>query len=294
MKKLLLATTILGMTAGFAAAEVKLSGSAAMGVGRDGEGSGDLYKDAGYHIYSSGELDVAATAVTDAGVEFGMSTSVSFGTSYSFADDDGFAAEDGTIGAPTLTAKGKFGTVTFADDGIDMLYDDATAGDFGYNYSVGALSLDLVYDVDGTTSAEPAVDNNMDWSATAAYTVSGVALSVTGDANDSYTASAAYTMGAITGTLETDSDATVVDGEAVNTLTVAYAKGPISAEASTATDDTWSVSLGYAVNSMSVDISTDDADAWEATASYDLGGGAKFVGGANYAEDGYAGVELSF
>ena len=36
MKKILLATTILGMTAGFAAAEVKFSGSASMGVARQG------------------------------------------------------------------------------------------------------------------------------------------------------------------------------------------------------------------------------------------------------------------
>ena len=99
MKKILLATTILGMTAGFAAAEVKISGSASMGIANDGV-------DDAFHVYNSGELDFAATVVSDAGVEFGMSTSVSFGNTYSFGDgEDAFDSGDGIIGSPTLTAR---------------------------------------------------------------------------------------------------------------------------------------------------------------------------------------------
>ena len=277
MKKILLATTVLAMSAGFAAADVKLSGSASMGIANDGVGDA-------FEVYNSGELDFAATVVSDSGVEFGMSTSVSFGNSYSFGDGaDAFGTEDGTVGAPTLTAKGAFGTLTFANDGVDQLYSDDTAGDVGFAYTAGDLSLNIVSDVDASTGVE--------WSASVGYTMSGVALSYTADALNSYNASASYTSGGITGTIETDSDA---GEDAVNTLTVAYSANGMSAEYSASTDDSWSASAGYSANGLSVDVSTDQDAAWEATTSYDLGGGATLVAGMNAGEEAYAGVDLSF
>ncbi|MEY4779136.1 MAG: hypothetical protein RLZZ607_449, partial [Pseudomonadota bacterium] len=68
MKKILLATTSLGMTAGFAAADVKVSGSASMGIAN--EGVGDVFQ-----VYNSVKIKFGASVVTDAGLEFGMSTS---------------------------------------------------------------------------------------------------------------------------------------------------------------------------------------------------------------------------
>jgi outer membrane protein OmpU len=284
MKKILLATTILGMTAGFAAAEVKISGSASMGIARDGDNTVQHGNNDGeFHVYNSGTIAFGATVVSDAGVEFGMSTDVTFGNSYSFADDEGFATEEALIGAPTLTAKGAFGTLTFADDGIDQLYSDAPAGDVSYAYSAGDLSFTIVSDVDASTV--------VDWSANVGYTMSGVALSLTTDANDSYNVSASYTTGGITGTIETDSEA---GADAVNTLTVAYAANGMSVEVSADSADSTSISVGYSANGMSVDLSTDQDAAWEATTSYDLGGGATLVAGMNAGEEAYAGVDLSF
>jgi hypothetical protein len=272
------------MSAGFAAADVKVSGSASMGIANDG------VHDA-FEVYNSGELDFAATVVSDAGVEFGMSTSVSFGNSYSFGDgEDAFGTEDGTIGAPTLTAKGAFGTLTFANNGVDNLYSDATAGDVGFAYTVGDLSFNLVSDVDQSNEDED-LEENIGWSASVGYTVSGVALSYATDASSSYSASASYTTGGITGTIGTDKFGT---DDAVNTLTVAYSANGMSAEYSASTDDSWSASVGYSANGMGVDVSTDQDAAWEATTSYDLGGGATLVAGANAAEEVYAGVDLSF
>ncbi|MFM2351343.1 MAG: hypothetical protein RIR04_2309 [Pseudomonadota bacterium] len=295
MKKILLATTILGMTAGFAAAEVKISGSASMGIANDGDATVQGGVD-GYQVYNSGELDFAATVVSDAGVEFGMSTSVSFGNSYSFGDGvHAFAGEDGTIGAPTLTAKGAFGTLTFANDGVDMLYNDDFAGDVGFAYTAGDLSFNVVSDLDASNA--DLLDDHLnpapqaEWSANVAYTMSGVALSMTADSMDSYNVSASYTSGGITGTVETDSDA---GADAVNTLTVAYAANGMSVEVSGDTADYTSIAVGYSANGLSVDVSTDSNDEWEATTSYDLGGGATLVAGTNYGEEVYAGVDLSF
>ena len=283
MKKLLLATTMLAGTAGFAAAEVTWSGSASMGVARDGEVSGTAFTDDGIHVYSSGTLDIAASTETDGGLTISLSTSVSFGTSYSFADDDGFAAEDGTIGEPTLAISGAFGTLTFSNDNIDQLYSDDESGDVSYTYSVGDLSLGLVYDVDNT--------NAYDWSASASYKVSGVTLAAVVDAEDSYNLSAAYEINGLTATVETDSDA---GADAVNTLTLGYAVDAFSGEISADDAEGWSIAVGYEANGIGVDLSTDEANAWEATASYDLGGNASLEAGVNYVHDGYAGVTFSF
>ena len=276
MKKILLATTILSMSAGFAAAEVKLSGSAHMGVARDAAGT--------FAVYNSAAIDAAATVVSDSGVEFGMSTSVSFGHSYTFGDGDTFATEAGTLGAPKLTAKGSFGTLTFKDGGVDQLYSDGTAGDVGYNVTSGDLALGLVMDVNGDTAVA--------WSASVGYAMAGVALSAALDDSNSYKASIGYTMGSITGTLGTDSEASAA--AAVNTLTVAYAADGMTAKLSTSTDATYSIALGYSANGMGVDVSTNQDSEWAATASYDLGGGAKVVGGMNFTQDAYAGVDLTF
>ena len=155
-----------------------------------------------------------------------------------------------------------------------------------YAYSAGDLSFTIVSDVDANTT--------VDWSANVGYTMSGVALSLTADANDSYNVSASYTTGGITGTIETDYDATAVAPEAVNTLTVAYAANGMSVEVSADSADSTSISVGYSANGMSVDYSTDQDSLWEANASYDLGGGASLVAGMNYSEDAFAGINLSF
>jgi len=100
MKKILLATTVLAMSAGFAAADVKVSGSASMGIANDGVAN-DVD---GYEVYSSVKIKFGASVVSDSGIEFGASTSVSGGHSYSFGDGaDAFDGEDGTLGGPTLT-----------------------------------------------------------------------------------------------------------------------------------------------------------------------------------------------
>lgn len=284
MKKILLATTVLAMSAGFAAADVKVSGSASMGIANDGDATVAGGVD-GYEVYNSVKIKFGASVVTDAGVEFGMSTSVSGGHSYSFGDGaTAFDDESGEVGAPTLTAKGAFGTLTFANDGVDMLYDDGFAGDVGFAYTAGDLSFNVVSDIDANNT-------DAEWSANVSYTMSGVSLSMTADAMDSYNVSASYTSGGITGTIETDSDA---GADAVNTLTVAYAANGMSVEVSGDTTDYTSIAFGYSANNLSVDVSTDSDSEWEATTSYDLGGGASLVAGMNHAEEAYAGVDLSF
>jgi outer membrane protein OmpU len=274
MKKVLLATTALVLSAGIASAEYSLTGSAAAGIGRDNNGDG-ANNNGEFHVYNSGSIDIAASTETANGLTIAVSTSVSFGTSFAF-DDGGFADEDGAIGAPTLTISGSGVTLTFADDGVDHLQNDDDAGDVGVSYSSDTMSVGAVLDVDGT---------NYDWSANGSFTTSGVTVSAAFDANEDYTLGVAYSAGAVSASLETDGD--------VNTLGLGYSAEGMSASIEMSDDSTWSVEAGYSANGMGITVATDDASAWSATASYDLGG-ASLDAGITSEDIAYAGMSFSF
>ena len=97
MKKILLATTVLVGTAGFAAAEVTLSGSAVMGVGGDGDTT-----------VSKMETYVTFTGAgeTDGGLSFGLSSTMA-----TYSVEDGSFADDGT----SVFISGAFGKLSMGD-----------------------------------------------------------------------------------------------------------------------------------------------------------------------------------
>jgi outer membrane protein OmpU len=286
MKKVLLATTALVLSAGIASAEISFSGSAATGIGRDdvngrdGLVSGDegfhASNDGEFHVYNSGSIDISASTETANGLTIGVSTSVDFGTSFAF-DDGGFASEGGTIGAPTLTISGSGVTLTFADDGVDHLQDDDEAGDVGVAYSSDTMSVGVVLDVDSSSANQ--------WSANGSFTTSGVTVSASFDDLEAYNLGVAYSAGAVSASLETDGD--------VNTLGLGYSAEGMSASIEMSDDSTWSVEAGYSANGMGITVATDDASAWSATASYDLGG-ASLDAGFTSEDIAYAGMSFSF
>ena len=268
MKKILLATTILGMTAGFASAEIAFTGAATAGFAKNATAS--------VSAYSSLKLSVAATGETDSGLTFGASTSVSAGETYDLADDDGFAGEDGKFGTPSIFIAGSFGKVTFANNDFDF-YDDATGkADVKYEGTFGAVSVGLISDVD-----------NGGYSAKLGYSANGIALSADSDSTNRWNASAAYTMGAVTATLSSN------EGN-VTTLKVAYAANGISASVAADNANDWDLALGYAANGMSIGVSTDEESKWTATAGYDLGGGLSLAAGSNYTNDAFIGAKMAF
>ena len=99
MKKILLATTVLGMTAGFAAADVSVSGDARMGVvSTDGDS-----------VFSSRmRIKFSGSGTTDGGLSFGGS----------FRANDAQGAKAGTAGSVFIS--GAFGKISMGDvDGGD-------------------------------------------------------------------------------------------------------------------------------------------------------------------------------
>ena len=147
MKKILLATTVLAMTASVAAAEVAVSGSARMGIVNDGTDT---------QFSSRVRIVFTGSGTTDGGLSFGAEMR---------ADQDGGNTDGTNNGDSTVYISGAFGKLTMGDvaDGaadnlvgqvsgvgytniqdlqeIGFLGGDATAA--RYNYTSGALEFAL-------------------------------------------------------------------------------------------------------------------------------------------------------
>jgi len=153
MKKILLATTLLASTAGFAAAEVAVTGTARMGVTADTE-SGDAQFSSRFRVIFT------ASGETDGGLTFGASVrNDQVGTGVNGIREDGTRNGDSTV-----YISGAFGKLTMGDTGnaadslvaqvsgvgytslgsmneISWLPKDTTGAQ--YEYSAGALTFAL-------------------------------------------------------------------------------------------------------------------------------------------------------
>ncbi len=274
MKKILLATTMLVGTAGWASAEVAFSGSAAAGVARDG--------DTPFETYSSVGLDVTFSGATDNGLEFGATFGVSAGRSYDFGEDPlaRFADEDGTFGMPEIYISGSFGKIAFSDDNFDF-YDDANgSGDVQYTGTFGAITVGVTADVDAS-----------EFSGSADATFSGITVHADADTYAEYNASAAYTLGAFTA--KVGAGMSDVDGTTYF-VTGTYVAGAITAEATYNDDSSYDLSLDYSANSISAGVTYDDAGDYTVTAGYDLGGGLTLEAGYDNDASAFIGAAMSF
>jgi outer membrane protein OmpU len=281
MKKILLATTVLVGTAGFAFAEVALTGSATMGVAREGNDVTKVAANDG-ETYSSAGLAIAMSAESDNGLAFGASVSMTAGQTYSFGDSaDGFTAESGAFGEPEVFISSEFGKLSAKQQGYNFFVNDSDDdnADLKFSATVAGVTVAGVYD--------EATDET---SANLSYAADALSVSVAYDSfNDGAMAAVGYTAGPITGTLTVKNE---VAG--ANSIKVAYAQDGISASIKMSDDESWEVEGGYAANGVTIGLKTTSADAWKATGAYDLGAGAKLEGGINHTQDAYAGVSFAF
>lgn len=288
MKKVLLATTILGMTAGFASAEIAFTGTAAAGF--SSESGGD------FEPYSKFELAVAATGESDSGLSFGASASISGGVAPDRGGDFAADGSDAMVAAaaapgtdffkPTIFVSGDFGKITVKSDGFKEYQDDnAEEYDLEYTHSIVGIDIGIRTDLDstGTAAVNGASSIKLGYSINDNIKLSGAYDEV----GDKWGISAAYTMNALTFTLATD------DAE-VTSLKVAYSANGISGSIKADTNDTWDLTAGYSANGLTVGAETNEADEWKVTTSYDLGGGLTAEAGYNASEDAYLGASMKF
>ena len=276
MKKVLLATSALTLSAGFASADVSMSGTGGAGV--FGASGADL------SVYSGVDLGFSLSGASDNGMTFSASLDMGGGQTLDAGDfeldtqdmgvDDNVAV---TIGVSGLT-------IVLSQDGVDDLYDDDIAGDIGISGAMG----DLTYSV--TTGLE----DDDPTSLSVGYSAGAISGSVaTSDEGDASNVSISYAMGDITVSAESDTDRTGAD---TSSVTVSYAMSDGMTVSLENSEDVNELSVSYSSGAISVGVSADDAttESWEATMAYDLGGGATFNLGTNQDETTFAGVGFSF
>ena len=265
MKKILLATTLLATTAGYASAEVAISGSARMGIVQVANEAGGV--DA---VFSSRvRIVFTGTGTTDGGLSFGASMR---------ADQNGGNTDGTANGDSTVFVSGSFGKLTMGDvaggagdelvgqisgvgytglgDTNEIGFLPSTATAVRYDYTSGNLSIAL--GTSQTTAAAGADKNSIAVKyATDKFNVALGYETVTGD--NQMSIKAGTTFGAAT-------------------VTAKAAKNDSG-------KTEYGVSLDYAVNpALKVTVfytahKNAGTNAMGLGASYDLGGGASVVGG---------------
>ena len=275
MKKVLLATTALTLSAGFASADVSMSGTGGAGV--FGAAGADL------SVYSGVDLGFSLSGASDTGMTFSASIDMGGGQTLDVGDFELDTQDMGTDDNVSVTIGVSGVTIALSQDGVDDLYDDDIAGDIGISGAMGDLTYSVVT---GLEDADPT-------SISIGYSAGAISGSVaTSDEGDASTVSVSYTMGDITVGVEADTDRTGAD---TSTTGISYAMADgmtISIEES---EGTVEASVAYSSGAISVGVTADDAatESWEATMAYDLGG-ATFNLGTNQDETTFAGVGFSF
>ena len=276
MKKVLLATTALTLSAGFASADVSMSGTG--GAGLFGDAGADL------SVYSGVDLGFSLSGASDTGMTFSASVDMGGGQTLDVGDFELDTQDMGTDDNTSVAIGVSGVTITLSQNGVDDLYDDDIAGDIGISGAMGDLTYSVVT---GLEDADPT-------SISIGYSAGAISGSVaTSDEGDASTVSVTYVMGDITVSAESDTDRTGAD---TSTVGISYAMGDGMTVSVEESEGVVEASVAYSSGAISVGVTADDAatESWEATMAYDLGGGATFNLGTNQDETTFAGVGFSF
>ena len=268
MKKVLLTTTALVMTAGVAAAEVSLSGT--------GQVSLSSVNGADNVLNTHLDLNASISATAQNGMTFSTSVGYDSGTMSDYNDDFTNDVEAGTwgAGAPEVAIGYNGFTITAQQNGVDNLFDDAAAEDLGIAGSMGGISFAVTSDMDDNDSSYKASYSMGDLTATIVGTN---AAAVGGSANK---VSIAYTMGDLKVTASSQNESGTAEDD--QTLGFSYAMDAISVSYTTINPgngdmgDEWDASISYSAGALSASYAMDEADETHLVAEYDLGGATAF------------------
>jgi len=294
MKKILLATSALAMTASFAAAEVSVSGAAGAGSISGAAGAGNMPAGVKSRIWAGIDINFSGSVTTDSGITVSVSEDIGGGDLADYADKE-INAQGGSMGTPAVKVSFGSTTVTFEEGDVDDLYDDDSHGDIGIATSLGGASIGVVYKANDNTVGTQLSKST---SYSVGYTMGDVAVSVAGTDNDGDSSgsamkwSASYTMGDMTLGLSSDNNGTAASSTEGS---VSYNVGN-GLSVSLAADDAdgWDASATYAAGALTITYATDEASAWEADVKYDLGGGVSINAASDHNETSVLGINFSF
>ena len=279
MKKVLLTTTALVMTAGVAAADVSFSGTAGIAF-VDDNGASDALNGTTYgtgmFVESYFDLDVAVSASADNGLTMSAGFDMGEGAKIDYDDDDMIELQ-GAAGTDADVAVSYNGwTLTVDEDGIDNLFDDTQQEDMSIAGSIGGLSVAVATDLENSTNSYKL-----------GYSLGDIALTLTGTNNDDAGGDASgisvsYPMGALTLSASVSDESNDAEDDtsigltyAMDAITVSYTS--ITPGSAGSMGDEWDAKISYATGAMSSSIALDEADATTMIAEYDLGGATAFA-----------------
>ncbi|MFP5478825.1 MAG: porin [Alphaproteobacteria bacterium] len=277
MKKVLLASSVLALSAGFASAEISFSGSAVMGVGDDGspEGARSILE-----TY----LTATGSGETDTGLAFGIKTTVATYDTDGGLDDDGTSAFiSGAFGKLSMGSVAEADEVaTFSDIGglsglgVDNIAESFTGDSYGrethdvnYTYSGGALTAAISAHIGAAGEGDGyAVGLKYDFGD--AYV--GIGYNDDNVSANAGTVTSLYAGGTF-GAVGVKAMVSEYDPDAAGNNLNAYGLHVDY------TVDALTLSAQYSTSELVNPISGDDYEAFGIGAAYDLGGGASVVGG---------------
>jgi hypothetical protein len=332
MKKVLLTTTALVMTAGVAAAEVSFSGTTQAAVSKTTTGNNTLTTHIDFNVAVSGATDNGITMsagfgydagrqvdaadfeldgeeAADSAIDLVTAAEVTAGTNGGQAAgelDSGSATNSNsnsawTTAAPSLTIGYAGYTITADGSGVADYYNgDINSGELGVAGSMGDVAFGVTTSI-GAASGESVSSYSL------SYTMGDITASVVGSDNadgatgtDATKATITYKMGDTTFTLANDDK----DGAASNvtsigfstkmdTITIAYTAKSVEAVANSSVGDDWDASISYSAGALTASYGTDEDSVSTISASYDLGGGANLFAAMRSGTDG-AGTDKDF
>ena len=258
MKKILLATTLIAASTGYASAEIAVTGKARMGIIDNGSGIGAQFT-------SRVRIIFTASGETDGGLAFGASVR-----------NDQSGQGNTANGDSTVYISGAFGKLTMGD------VSGAADSLVGQVSGVGLTGIGDYNEIDFLGNPKTAV---MYEYSTGALTF-GLGIGQANTGTDAYSVAAKYSTDAFTVALGYEKNGAVKQTSLFGsgTFSGATLKAKI-VDQNTAADMAYALSVDYGISGATVtafysdNADFDAASAYGLGASYDLGGGASVVGG---------------
>ena len=296
MKKVLLTTTALVMTAGVAAAEVSFGGKAQVSMAATGGADMTLRTHLDVNASVSGSTQNGITMSTSFGYDAGQE--VDYNDDFTIDAEE--AAASNIVVTETETANGNDAntvtgnnnpawstaapevsigyngwTIAAQAGGVANKYDgDVENHDISVDGSIGGVTVGF-----GTTTGTGGAS-----SFSVGYTAGDISASVASTSDDGAGAQAmkfslAYTMGDATITAKSDNEGAA---NTTNSVGVSYKMGDLTVGYTMAGDnganmgDDYDLSVGYSAGALSASFATNETSRTRVVAEYDLGGATAF------------------
>ena len=271
MKKVLLTTTALVMTAGVASAEITMSGTGGVAAASTSGANAELYTGVDLNFNFSAAADNGLTVSTS--IDTGAGETIDYNDD--FAVDAQAAANDADLVTMTMGYAGY--TIVAAQGNVDDLYDDAQHHDASIAGNVGGIDLAVTLDIQDNEGSYSLGYTSGDLTATLTGSTDKGSTTTAGVTNDHSGSKIAlsYAMGDLKLNASTNDNG---DEASTHTAGFSYAMDAITVSYTleNAKDAGWKnydAKVSYSAGGMTASIAQDEAGVSKVIGTVDLGGG---------------------